>query len=290
MKTILKNKITLATTALLIIGTVLTSCSKEEGCTDPAATNFNIDADKDDGSCKYEAATTEEHHEAHLNLNFSHNFDGLPVSAANFNQFNYITANGDTINIIKLRYLISDVTLYTTSGQSIVLSGHNLVDLADVNTLNYTAGAVDIGSYAGIGFNFGFDTTDNKENYIDLNSASWNVPMMMGGGYHNMQLEGKYKYNGIDSTYAYHHIAKKRPTMMAPFEANHIVVRLDAISFNQHNVSININMNIAEWFKNPTNWDLNTYHSSLMMNYTAQDMMLANGYNVFSLGSVFQKQ
>ena len=33
--------------------TVLVSCSKEEGCTDSKALNFNSDAEEDDGSCKY---------------------------------------------------------------------------------------------------------------------------------------------------------------------------------------------------------------------------------------------
>ena len=30
---------------------VFFSCTKEEGCTDPLATNFNVDAENDDGSC-----------------------------------------------------------------------------------------------------------------------------------------------------------------------------------------------------------------------------------------------
>jgi hypothetical protein len=42
---------------LLLIGAItaglLTSCSKEEGCTDITATNYSADAEKDDGSCAY---------------------------------------------------------------------------------------------------------------------------------------------------------------------------------------------------------------------------------------------
>lgn len=36
----------------LISATTLTSC-KEEGCTDPNANNYSMDADKDDGTCTY---------------------------------------------------------------------------------------------------------------------------------------------------------------------------------------------------------------------------------------------
>jgi len=35
---------------------VFSSCTKEEGCTDPLATNFNVDAENDDGSCIFSLA------------------------------------------------------------------------------------------------------------------------------------------------------------------------------------------------------------------------------------------
>ncbi|PCI97566.1 MAG: hypothetical protein COB15_07620 [Flavobacteriales bacterium] len=285
MKQLLKT-----VTALLILSVILTSCAKNEGCTDPAAKNFDVEATKDDGSCVYVKEEIVENTTATVTFNFTHHFDGIPVTAANFNQFNFINANGDTMSISKLRYLVSGVKLNTSSGTELPMNGYNLVDVTNGTGLSYTIGQAEFGALANMSFNFGFDTTDNSGNYIDLNSVSWGVPMMMGGGYHNMQLEGKYKVNGVDSLYAYHNIAKKRPTMMAPYEANHIAINLPGIALNQHNVVVEIKMNIAEWFKNPDTWDLNTFHSSLMMNYTAQSMMQANGYNAFTLGIISQKQ
>ena len=38
--------------------------------------------------------------------------------------------------------------------------------------------------------------------YPDLNSASWNVPPMLGGGYHYMQLDGKF-INNIENEAGY---------------------------------------------------------------------------------------
>lgn len=288
MKTMITYK-SIASTAIgiLLMGTLITSCSKDEGCTDPAASNFDVEALKDDGSCIYDDLTPPpEVQESNITFNFTHHFDGIPVTAANFNQFNFVTANGDTINITKLRYLISDMRLYTTNGDSTMMNGYQLVDLTNTTSLNYN-GTANWGGYTAIGFNFGFDTTDNAGNYLDLNSASWNWPMAIGGGYHNMQFEGKYKFNGVDSSFAYHN---GTANFMGLFEQNHISVRLPGIALNQHNVVVTIEMNIAEWFRNPNVWDLNANHSNLMMNGGVQKLMQANGYNAFSLGSVSQRK
>ena len=54
----------------------------------------------------------------------------------------------------------------------------------------------------------------------------------------------------------------------------------------ESNTTVEIEMNIAEWFKNPNVWDLNTFGVDLMSNYEAQKMMNENGQTVFSLGNV----
>jgi len=38
----------------IAISIVFVSCTKEEGCTDPVATNYNSDAENDDGSCVFD--------------------------------------------------------------------------------------------------------------------------------------------------------------------------------------------------------------------------------------------
>jgi hypothetical protein len=73
------------------------------------------------------------------------------------------------------------------------------------------------------------------------------------------------------------------------FHANHFLVHLPNSGFTLfQDVTVEIKMNIAEWFKNPNTWDLNTYNAMLMTNYTAQGLMNANAASVFTLGEITQ--
>lgn len=284
----MKN-LTKTTLIILLGGLIFTSCSKEEGCTDPAATNFNVDAEKDDGSCVYpaEETTTPEVTKSMLTFNFTHNFDGLPVSASNFNQFNYVNLDGDTMSITRLRYLISDITLYKANGDSVVLDGYQLFDLSQPMTLSYMPGEADWGSYTAVGFTWGFDSLDNQQNYVDLNSASWNWPMMIGGGYHFMQFDGQFLNAGVPQPFNFHN---GTASSMSVHEANHSYIKLPGVSLNERYASIEVKMNLAEMFKNPYTWDFNTYSTMLMPNYTAQKLIQKQMYSVFSYGNISQRK
>lgn len=265
--------------SIFALSTVFFSCQKKkEGCTDPLALNYDPEAEVSDGNCQYKS-------EGKLTFTFTHNFDGTAVTANDYNEFNYVNENDDTLSISKLRYLISDIRLYTSNGDSVLIDGYQLVDLSDNNTLTYSPTTeIPFDSYTNIAFTFGFDSLDNQGNYTDLNSASWNWPAMIGGGYHFMQMEGKYKEQGNDSLYAYH-MGTAHNMMTSETTQNYFVADLGAIQIASE-ATVEIKMDIAEWYKNPNTWDLNAMHSGLMMNYNAQRTMNANGATVFSLGSV----
>ncbi len=221
-----------------------------------------------------------------MSIVLSQNWDGTNVTAADFGTTEFTNQNGDVLTISKLRYLISKVTLYNSFGDAIELPGYNLVDLSDDNTLSFTKNAVfPPGTYTRITFVYGFNEEDNIDDaYTDLNVAEWAWPDMLGGGYHFMQQEGFYKdTNGAPQPFAYHNgTARVSPGV---FEQNFISVDLDGLSINS-NSTIDIKMNIAEWYKNPNTWDLNVLNGGLMMNYDAQKKMNQNGQNVFSVDVV----
>ncbi len=226
--------------------------------------------------------------QAQVTFNFSHNWDGTPVLNTNLNSINYINLNGDSLSITKLRYLISKITFEKISGEVFVLDGYNLVDVTRNMSLSLTPiTTIPVGDYSKVSFIFGFDNDNNYNNYQDLNSVSWAVPEMLGGGYHYMQLGGKFLNNSATETgYAYHTIrAVDSSGAIQVFRDTFFEVNLGAINIT-NNATFNIEMNIAEWFKNPNTWDFNVLNNALMPNFNAQVLMFENGQNVFSLKSI----
>ena len=225
-----------------------------------------------------------------MTFNFTHNWDGEEITNPDYQTTVYTNANGEELTISKLDYLISNITFTDEDGEKTVIEGYNIMNARDgVNTQYSPSRKIPEGEYT-VSFTFGFDDEDNIDGaYPELNSNpwSWGVPEMLGGGYHFMRLEGMFADNtGTQTPYLYHAIraatviGENPETEDTSFEAE-----LGTVTISQ-DTTIEIKMNVAEWFKNPNEWDLNELNSNLMMNAEAQRMISANGKSVFSLGTV----
>jgi len=238
-------------------------------------------------SCKKEDDTPNETN-ATVVFNFTHNWDDTPVNSSDFGEIQYTNAHGEQLSIDKLRYLISNIALTNEDGETTIFEGYNLVDLTSNSNLTYYPQIeIPAGTYT-VSFTFGFDNENNIDGvYNDLNAASWNVPQMMGGGYHFMQMEGSFiNDNSVSTFYQYHTIkAVDNTGPELVFQDTFFTVNLGEAIINNSS-SIEVKMNIAEWYKNPNVWDLNVLNSSLMPNFDAQVMMSENGATVFSLGEI----
>ena len=225
-----------------------------------------------------------------VNFKFIHKWEETEVSNSDFNSIQFTNAYGNELSIERLRYLISKIKLTKNTGEVITIDEYNLVDLEDANSLNFSTNqTVAVGSYSDISFVFGFTNEDNTDGtYADLNSATWNVPAMLGGGYHYMQMDGKYiNSSNVESSYNYHAIravdnSGSNPTFP---QDTFFEVSLGEITLTGA-TEITIAMNIAQWFKQPNTWNLNEYNQMLMPNSTAQILMYQNGQNVFNLVSI----
>jgi hypothetical protein len=223
---------------------------------------------------------------------FTHNWDGSAIENSDFDVIQYTNEHGEELSISKLVYLVSDITFTNANGDVYDAGDYNLVNVREETHLMFTPNIqIPPGDYT-VSFTFGFDDEDNIDGvYQDLNSADggWNVPLMLGGGYHYMRMEGKF----IDNTstevgYAYHTIRAANP-MNDPvtLQDTSFVVNLGTVTIG-NNTEIEVKMNVAEWYKNPNEWDLNVLHTVLMPNFDAQIMMSENGATVFSRGAVNQ--
>jgi hypothetical protein len=247
---------------IMTIPLVFTSCKTEEGCTDFAATNYNADAEKDDGSCKY-----------NLSLRFTHTIDGNDVQ---INEMIYSNTAGQNYSVQTLRYLISDITLNTVNGSSVLLDEVHFITISDTSTFNLDIQDLNNANYTSISFTMGLDSLKNITN-LHLNESffpSFAWPEFMGGGYHYMQLEGDYTTvfqgyathtggtDGIDFSF----------TKNFPIELN----------IENDNTNIIINMEINNWYSNPNVISLTT--DGIMDNAIQQALLQANGINnVFSV-------
>ncbi|SEE15804.1 hypothetical protein SAMN04487765_1593 [Tenacibaculum sp. MAR_2010_89] len=226
--------------------------------------------------------------EVSVDLKFTHNWGGTDVTKSDFNKIEFENSKGVKQSIERLRYLISRITLTDGNKKEINFDGYKLVDLDDSNNLTHALSQkISEGTY-NLSFTFGFNTEDNKDGvYKDLNTASWEVPAMLNGGYHFMQLDGKYSdKDGNPQPYNFHAIQAYDQTTKESKDT-FFVVELGTVSI-KNNATITINMDISQWFKVPNEWDLNILNVMLMGNFEAQKQISDNGRNVFSLGGVSQ--
>jgi hypothetical protein len=224
--------------------------------------------------------------QATLKFDFTHNWDGEPISNDDLGLTTFINANGDELMIERLRYLVSNVRLYRENGTSTLLQGYQLIDVSSSGTLSFSTNEnMPEGNYNFISFTLGFSEGFNTSGiYSDLNATSWNWPEELGGGYHFLQMDGTYTTPEGQQPFNYHMGTAR--VGAGVFEANYIEVFVSRNFSIEGNTNFEFRMNVAEWFKNPHIWDLNEYNTDLMMNYTAQKRMNDNGQTAFSLGPV----
>lgn len=221
-----------------------------------------------------------------VTLKFSQNWEGVPVAPSDLSSTVYTNELGNQLNISSLRYLISKMELKNSEGEIITVGGFQLVDLSNPDTFTFESlAAIAPGNYT-FSFVYGFNEQDNQSGvYPELNQVSWNWPEMLGGGYHFLQLDGNYNVNSDPSPFNFHNGTAR--VGEDDFEQNFVVFNFsNTLNINSNTNTIEIKMDISEWFKNPHTWDLNEYNTDLMMNYTAQKMMQDNAYSVFSIQTV----
>lgn len=125
---------------------VVSSCSKKEGCTDPTATNYDPDAEKNVG-CVYEETYAVEMH-MHQFINDIELVEEMPY-----------VINGVNTNFNLAQFYVSGITLVDAAGNEYKQDGLYL--LIQPENEEYAIGDFPAGDYTSVKFDIGIDSVTN---------------------------------------------------------------------------------------------------------------------------------
>ena len=210
-----------------------------------------------------------------VNLQFSHLVDNAPVQ---LDQLIYKNALDQEFSIKTVKYFISGFTIHKNDGTVISFDDIHYVDIRTSETLSYTLSKkIAPGDYAGISFVHGLAKDNNiTGQFAEPPESLMDWPMMMGGGYHYMKLEGEFKTASTENFFNFHSGA---------LDGINYEVDID-LSDQPFSVTkalnIELSMEIQNWFTNPTDWDFTYFGPAIMADHEAQTTVQANGRDVYS--------
>ena len=231
----------------------------------------------------------------YLRIVFEHHFGDSIVRVDGATQ--YTNAAGNILTFSNLEYFISDLTI---SGSSTVSTFGNDTNIhyisykAPHSSLLFT-NQIPVGTYQTVRFTFGINTEKNRSNLFS-NSPRREMfwPENLGGGYHHMKLDGKWKNEGepTDQGFALHlgSLRKKSPENEDLYFPNYFPVTIQRNFQIKHNeiTTIFIRMDVKQWMENPLTWDFNVMSPSIMSREHAMDSLSRNGSTRGNTRGVFQ--
>jgi hypothetical protein len=245
-------------------------------------------------SCKKDALTPKPVAPANnttgtVTLSFAHYVNGSPVQ---LDTMIYTNAAGNHYEVDDYRYFISDVQFHKSNGAVINIntcSWYYYVDNTIPSTLTWNiCDKLTTGAYDTISFRFGFINAQNQTNmFLNPPESNMSWPSIYGGGYHYMQLDGKWKDLGDTIVNFNTHLGIGRVIYGSDtiYVDNSFSVKLP-VSFTLTATStpvIQIIMNIDRWYSNPYVFDFNYYGQMIMQNQDAMHKISANGWDVFTV-------
>jgi hypothetical protein len=229
-------------------------------------------------------------------FSFDHRVNGQPLKE---DEMLYTNAAGNEYLITEVKYFISDITFYRNDGSKKVIGDWKDIFYVDENipetkTIRFYDN-IPAGTYDSITFIFGISQEKNKS-YMYVNPPEVNMfwPEVLGGGYHYMMINGKWKdTTGVNMPFNFHlgigQLYKGddyNVDSIYAFVQNYFTISLPGSSFtiaDKDTVTFQLTMNIENWFQNPHVFDFNQWGGAIMQNQHAMQVVKENGWDVFSI-------
>jgi len=229
-------------------------------------------------------------------FNFRHSINGEPLQQ---DALIYTNEAGNQYMVTEVQYFISDVTFYHQGGTKTMIEKWSDIfyideDIPSSKTILFFD-PVPVGVYDSITFTFGIPESKNHSfMYVNPPEVYMAWPQVLGGGYHYMMINGKWKdIHGVVLPFDFHlgigqlykGITYHTDSIYA-FVQNYFHVRLPGSGFTLERdevKTINLQMNIESWFKTPFIYNHDQWGGAIMQNQEAMQMVKDNGYDVFTI-------
>jgi hypothetical protein len=250
-------------------------------------------------SCKRDDIVDDTKKCGRIKLAFAFNIDG---QAMEVDTLKYTNAAGNEYLVNEIQYFVSDVILHKSDGSSTMIKAWEDIHYIDSDlpsTWSWNVpDSIPIGDYTSISFTFGISAAKNIS-YMYVNPPESNMfwPDILGGGYHYMKLNGKWKdTTGLVVPFDFHlgigqeyHSGVIVVDSISAYVQNYFTVDLEGSAFSiaeNETREIEIIMNVDSWFATPHVWDHNYWGSYIMQNQAALQTVKENGFDVFTVGSI----
>ena len=222
----------------------------------------------------------------HIKLNFSFVVDN---DSLRLDTCMYRNAAGNLYEVNDVQFFISHVRLESSSGEMVEIAdnqGIHYTDIRILGTLSWSiADELPAEEYKSITFVFGLEGEQNSTGFFPNppeNNMSW--PDVLGGGYHYMKINGRWiDGSGVRQPFNLH---SGKIATDSGFADNTFTVTLPLSQFavdKNSSADLTLQMNVNAWFSNPYLFDFNVFGGSIMQNREAQEVLRANGRDVFGV-------
>ncbi|MCQ2321399.1 MAG: hypothetical protein MJZ91_08750 [Bacteroidales bacterium] len=203
----------------------------------------------------------------------------------------YQNEAGNQFLITEIQWFISNIEIKNAEGKWLPINQDSHIFYLDENdnlAKTFASQFIPVGQYVALRFTFGLDENDNQNGlFVNPPESDMFWPEPLGGGYHYMKLNGKWlDENGCLSPINVH-LGIGQNEDLTEFYQNYFQVEIPFeetfhVTGKEHN-TLQINMDIANWFRNPHTYDFNVWGGAIMQNQAAQQVLKENGQDVFSV-------